>query len=488
MKAGREPADAVWPRWFWVGLFALGVAVRLRQYGAGASYWYDESYLLLNVFRRSFAELTGAVDYQVVTPVLFLWLERAAYLLLGPAEWAMRLPMTVQSLAALALMVPLARRFCGRGWVWAVALLALSPHAIMHGVDVRPYSGDVLFCQAVLLAAFAALAGEARRRRIGAAALVSLALLGPWLSFPAAFVLGGAGLALFARAAQTRDGRLFTTCLCFGVMAALSVGAVYLVQARHLYYPGLRHHWSRGFPDLGAPAPAILWGLNCFLGMGQYANQSLGVPLLLFSIGGSVVLARRQPALALVLVAPPLLGVMAAFLHRYPMDDRTLFYTAPCVWLLAAAGIGAVLERFPQRRRLLTAAFGLLLLPGLIESCKELVVVLPRADFRAAFVHVRAHLKPGDRVWVTNHEVYESYYGTAPELLTNLTPDDGLIAVARHSRLWLVYTPDPRGERVPERLFPRLAAAGCIPTHRHTVFHLAIVRYDPPTTQSDGAP
>ena len=43
--------------------------MRLRQYTACASYWYDEAYLLLNVFRRSFGDLTGAVDYQVVTPL-----------------------------------------------------------------------------------------------------------------------------------------------------------------------------------------------------------------------------------------------------------------------------------------------------------------------------------------------------------------------------------------------------------------------------------
>ena len=47
----------------------------------------------------------------------------ALYLVGGRSEMVMRLPSLAASLAAVALMIPLARRVAGpRGWTWAVAL------------------------------------------------------------------------------------------------------------------------------------------------------------------------------------------------------------------------------------------------------------------------------------------------------------------------------------------------------------------------------
>jgi hypothetical protein len=58
--------------WIWPSLLVLGIAVRLRQYAEGHSYWYDEAYVLLNVFNRSYLDLLGALPYAQVLPPLFL--------------------------------------------------------------------------------------------------------------------------------------------------------------------------------------------------------------------------------------------------------------------------------------------------------------------------------------------------------------------------------------------------------------------------------
>ena len=58
-------------------VLGLGVAVRCRQYLACPSYWYDEAYLLLNVFGESFRDLAGPLDHDQVAPPLFVWLLRA---------------------------------------------------------------------------------------------------------------------------------------------------------------------------------------------------------------------------------------------------------------------------------------------------------------------------------------------------------------------------------------------------------------------------
>jgi 4-amino-4-deoxy-L-arabinose transferase-like glycosyltransferase len=186
-----------WGRRLAIGLLLLGAAVRLRQYFGCPSYWYDEAYLLLNVFERSYRELLGAIDYNLVIPPGFLWLSRAVYTTCGGGELSMRLPAVASSLAALVLMVPLARRFVG-SWarVGPVAFVALSKHAVMHAGEVRPYSTDLLVVEGLLLATCLYLSGDpsARARNCAFTGLMISGLFGPWLSFPSVFVLAGVSL------------------------------------------------------------------------------------------------------------------------------------------------------------------------------------------------------------------------------------------------------------------------------------------------------
>ena len=114
-----------------------------------------------------FAGLCGALDYNLVIPALFLWLERACYLAFGMTEWGMRLPAFVAGIAALLVMIPLARRVVGGPLRWLpVAFVALSRHAISHGAEVRPYTVDLLFSALILWATVVVLA-EGRAAKVG---------------------------------------------------------------------------------------------------------------------------------------------------------------------------------------------------------------------------------------------------------------------------------------------------------------------------------
>lgn len=137
-----------------VVVLALGFVVRVRQYMAVPSYWYDEAYLLVNIFDKTCAELAGPLRCDQAAPPLFLWTLRGSYLVAGPSEWVMRLPAFLATLAALLLSIPLARRVAGKpGWIWAVGFVALSHHGLTHGVEVKPYANDLLLTEVILLAA-----------------------------------------------------------------------------------------------------------------------------------------------------------------------------------------------------------------------------------------------------------------------------------------------------------------------------------------------
>jgi hypothetical protein len=465
-------------------LLLVGLTARLQQYLDGHSYWYDEAYLLLNIFSRPAGALLGSLADDQAAPPLYLWLLRGLYLALGPGERVMRLPAFAAGLAALALLVPLARQVAGQpGWVWAVGLGMVCDHAVMHGCEVKPYAGDLLAAEAVLLAAACLLtAASAGRRRSAAAALLSLAAVAPWLSYPSAFVLGGASAALLVEAVRRRDRRLSLLWLVVSALTLASCAALWLAVARHQHSEGLVQFWAPFSPDLSSPGAALRWSIGYLVHVGDYGATGLGVPVLLLAVVGWAVLTRRSAALAVLLAAPLALAWVAGVARAYPLRDRLVFWAAPCLWLAAAAGAGALARRLGGRwaatgQFLLAAA---LLLPGAVRMAADLVTGPGHAQFREAFTHVHAHWRGGDRLWVCHPQVYEVYFGRPDWLLGSYTPYPDVEQAARAGRLWAVFGQPPPGRPGPHDVLGPLQAV-CTPVARHDVQGLTIVLFEPRT-------
>jgi len=417
-------------------LFALGIVLRIRQYAACPSYWYDEAYLLLNIFQKSFLDLLGPLRENQAAPPLFLWLLRGLYQLAGGSEWWMRLPALAASVAGLLMMAPLARRVAGRrGGLWAVAFCALGHHAAAHAGEVKPYTLDFLMTEAILLASIHCQlpVSKFRPRFI----LCLLTILAPWASYPAVFVLGAASLSLLLRALRRRERSLLAFWALTTSLFALSCLLLWQSVVRHQTTSSLRAFWSSSFLDLSSPGTAVIWTGRCLIEIGNYGTREMGLPLVLLALFGAASL-RRRPARLLLLIGPLLLALLASALHLYPLGGRLLFFLVPCLWLLAARGIGVLSRRLPMCGAwlgwILPAA---LLVPALLWAGRLLVGVTPRCQFREAFAYVEQHRKPEDILWVSHPQVYEVYHGRAPDL-SSYSPPELVEQAARTGRLWMV--------------------------------------------------
>jgi Dolichyl-phosphate-mannose-protein mannosyltransferase len=436
-------------------LLVLGAAARLRQYLGCPSYWYDEAYLVLNVRDRSLPQLLGAIDYQVVIPPFFLWLLRGLYLFLGSSEYAMRLPSLLAGMAAPFLLVPLSRRFAaGSGWLSPAALCAVSAHALMHACEARPYATDLLATELVFWCALAYCDARTRWEEMaGGMGLLLLAVVLPWLSFPSVFVLGGTVLAAFLDASRRRRAQSWFAAVLLTALLGLSSGTLYYLSSRYLYYPGLREHWQLGFPDRGDIGKALAWTVGRLVEIGHYGIRGMGLPLGGLALLGLVVLIRRSAVLAVLLVGPVCLGLLAAFLHRYPMNDRTLFFAVPSSWLLASQGIQAVVNKAARGSAVISVvAFAALLAPETLHALKELVVVEPKADFRQAFAFVERNRQSGDSLWVTHAEVYQTYFGKEAPVLGHFSNPQEVQRAVDSGRLWMVCSEG----KVDQSLFPEI--------------------------------
>ncbi len=421
-------------------LAALGFILRLREYFACPSYWYDEAYLLLNIFDKTYLDLLGPLREDQAAPPLFLWLLRGLYLAFGGSEWAMRLPALTASIVGFLSMGPLARRVVGRGgWLWAVAFAALGHRAIAHAIEVKPYAFDFLTSASILLAAIHCRAGI--RSRWPWIVLCILAGLAPWLSYPAVFVVGAAIVSVLVRAFRRRPVASIGTETLLAFLAAglflFSTAALWHGVVRHQTTASLQVYWSSSFLDLSSPRAAASWIGYRLLEIGNYGTREMGLPLLILALIGGWTLRRRLDVLVL-LIGPFLLALVASALRLYPLGGRLLFFLTPCLWLLAARGLGALVRRLPSRwARVGWIAPVVLLVPALGWAGRLLVQVTPRCQFREAFAFVEQNTQKGDVLWVSHPQVFEVYRGATPDL-SAYSPPELVERTARTQRLWMV--------------------------------------------------
>jgi hypothetical protein len=429
----------------------------------------------LNVAHVSFADLCGPLDYHLVIPALFLWLEKVCFLAFGMTEWGMRLPAFIAGCCALAAMVPISRRIvCGLQWWLPVAFFALSRHAIGHGAEVRPYTVDLL-CSIVILWATAVILGESATRLRGIVVLVVLAAVGPWLSFPAAFGLAGACAALFVAAWQAGGRTRWAIFATVSLVSAVSALALWDVQARHLYYSGMNEHWGPagwgGFPDYSRPWSAVLWPISRSVEAGNYGTREMGLVLSGLALIGAVSLMRRRAALATALVLPFATALIASYLGKYPLAHRTTTFLLPILWLAAAIGVQALVAHLPGRWIVVVLLLALLG-TDLVNAFKDAVRATPITT-RAAFADVQAARLNGDAVWVGHVEVYQTYYGPEHDVLGASNHPAEVIAAARSGRIWVVVNPSPFRAPIDD-LTDALSAAGYREAERHS-YHGVVV-------------
>jgi len=463
---------------FWAAITLCGLAVRFRQFLFVHSYWYDEAFLVLAVRARSLSELLGPQPYNLVIPPLYMGVIQELHNIGGDNELLLRLPAFLAGIAALFLMIPLSRRMIGNAQaVWALAFLAGCRHAISHGCEVRPYTFDlllmegVLYCVALLLDPKSGLIPW----RLAAVGLMFAALFGPWLSFPCAFALAAASIAIAAHIRRHASWRDWLAWLAFNVVTGASGALLWWFSARHLHSEHLVEHWRLGwggFPDLHSPLDTAAWMVWRPIAIGNYGNREIGLLLTALAVPGAFELAKRSRALVVLLLAPFAVALLAALLGKYPLADRTSFFLLPCLWLLSASGVSRLVSWGRRHGREL--AFAGLLLIAWDFACLAGKLVEPdgRLDYRGAYQFVHAHRQPTDQLWSQTTVVYETYYGkTAPVLHDSEFHD--AVRRARSERVWFVLG-DNRDD-----LRQRCAASGGRVALRHHVSGLDVLLLEP---------
>jgi 4-amino-4-deoxy-L-arabinose transferase-like glycosyltransferase len=395
----HSPArDRLPHRFLWVAL-AIGVALRAPLYLANPSLLLDEARVALNVASRGFLELAQRLDYDQTAPVLFLWLAKAATLIGGVNEYAMRALPFAAGVAMLPLTYLVVRRVMG-SWaaVFATALAAVSPLYLQYVRQVKPYTTDGAVTLLLLWLALDWLdtpGSKTAWRRVMVFAAVAV-----WLSTPSVLVVAGMLAAMwFARPAE-RPPRARQALTGLTLVVSFIPAYVWLHQpvSSSAY---MQEFWGGSLLTIWEPGLAarswqaireFIWQI---FGGGstepplkpgdRLAIDGVVIAALLLGTVGMLRTARLAGwTRPLVLLAPLVGAVAASVVGGYPIAGRIMLFAAPTVVASVAGGVVALAEALPARRRALAGGIACAALLGL-----SLPLDLTLAFHPLAFEHLR---------------------------------------------------------------------------------------------------
>ena len=364
----RAPSATQRPTWaLIVMLMVLAVALRSIQLSAGASLWFDELALALNIQDKSLGELaTEPLDRKQVAPVGFLLLEKAVTEVLGVDEMALRIVPFACGLAALFLFAAVASRFVGgAALAYGLALFAISPTLVYMSGTVKQYSGDVM---ATLLLVWLTLRHLERpsqpARALGAGLVGALAV---FLSGPAIPTAAGLGLLLLVLRRSRPEGPSLASTLALVLPWMLSVALASFLTLR-LAEPAtqqfMREFWSEGFPPSGLDV--VPWFFRQLYGVVAYflifivPSGPLAVVVLVpmvLALAGLIHLSRRHGPTTILVMLPTLVAIGCALADLLPLRTRVSLYAGWPILLAAMAGLEAL--RTSRARTLRVAAISL---------------------------------------------------------------------------------------------------------------------------------
>ena len=209
----------------------IGAALRLIAYLAARSLWLDEAMLANNIVGRTFVALLGPLGENQSAPWLFLLGERAAIVVAGPNELALRLlPLAAGIAIPYVAWLPARRMFDDMTGVVAAAIAAVSPLLLYYSNEVKPYGIDALVCVSLVLLTIRVLDAPSQSTRW--AVLLLAGVCGVWSAFPSAFALAGCWCALVASAdaCASRHARLMLSLAVVVWGAAFAAPYVHVIR------------------------------------------------------------------------------------------------------------------------------------------------------------------------------------------------------------------------------------------------------------------
>jgi len=396
-----------------IGLFIIGIVLRIWQYAANRSLWLDEAKLALNILHSSFAALTQPLDYDQSAPLLFLFIQKTIIIVLGNSEFALRLFPLVAGILSLFLMYKAVKKYLrGTSVYIAMALVCLSSALIYYSSENKQYASDALFTLVLLLAVFPCLQDGAKPKSY--ILLTAAGLIAIWMSHPAVFVLAGIGIVLIILPLLKKDWKNILWPFLICLFWLMNLAFLYLFSLRSTAAnKALNPYWKISFMPI---LPWNNWGWfgTFFEGILQHFDLPFIAVSAVLLLVGCISIFLRNWRSGLVLILPTVAAMLASGLRLYPFRGRLLIFLLPIVFFFIAEGIERIRGTLANYNRFVASFIGAAL--ALLLLAQPVVIAIDglknpnmREHIRPIVEYVSHNKRAADVVYI--------YYGAKPAFL-----------------------------------------------------------------------
>jgi hypothetical protein len=394
----------------------LGTLLRLRQFFADRSIWFDEAILALNLTDRSWRGLLRPLDSGQAAPLGWLEVQRAVVVTLGSSDLALRLLPLLAGIALLVVAADVARRCLPAALIpCVVVLIAVSPSLVRYSTEIKQYETDAL---AVLVAVDLGLsivsrkAGQVTWRQVFLVASVGFVVA--VMSFVGVLALVVVLAVVILHRMSVGDSRGLCVLLLAGVGPAVGAVLQYVLVARRLHGDAyLAIYWQAGYPPPGAgPGATLRWVGTAGRHLVADPLHLAAAPLVaLLIVGGVVVVFRRSPWTTAVLAAPLLTRLTVAVVRIYPLAGRLALDVVPLLLILLPAAACLVRVKRAGRRGETSPAGAALVavvvavavvavaLPSFADAGSRLRKPMQITEIRPVLTQVAHERRADDQVW-----------------------------------------------------------------------------------------
>lgn len=442
------------------GLVLLGavlvLGLALRVWRIDTELWLDEILMRVRYVPLGFNQLLATFDSQNHQP-FYTIMARATWLVMGGADWSVRVPAVAFGVASLWAVWAFARRVTSPAEsVLAALLLSVSYHHVWFSQNARGYT--VMLALALpATGAFVRLAegrGHSARLAWWYAGLMALAT---WTHLTAALIAVGHALALALTVPWTSsEGRRRATwpVIALGLSALLTIC---------LYAPML----PQVIRDVTTPTMegvSVEWTGTGWLFTEGLRVLASGIPGGLVTVAIAVVVLgigvvsywRQSRLLALAMFLPVVVTLVTVLAAQHNLWPRFFFFAAGFLVLAALRG-GFVIVRAAIRWRPDSVAVAGACLVAFLSLLTVPRAWQPKQQLTAALDFVNAERLPGDAAVALDlaSHIY-LLRGEAPAW--GFTTSLSMLEAAERSggRTWVVYTLPARLRAVAPRLYEHL--------------------------------
>lgn len=431
---------------------------------------YDEAWVTSCVMEPTMKEMIFCDNhYALLRPPVFLIATKVMTNLFGKNEFSLRLIPALFGFFSIVLIFLLSKKVTKN---YAIALLstvifAFNPVVLKYSRLFKPYMGDVFFAL-LLFYLFEIFISEKFNKKIFLLLLI-ISIIATWTSYSSIFVIVTIILVLIWKLLKNANSiskkEVISIMVYIGVTIVSFLIHYFWIIRSQTKVERLLNYWQDGFIQSYNPIEMFIFVIGKTYMLFDFSSTteahnffylgSIGL-LLLFVIGLTVVISRKQYRIIVYCLGPMTLVLLASFVKKYPYGGiRPDLFLIPIILIFSAIGLYFLISILRKHKHIVVVLVIIIIVLFILASVKHFTHVEPEEETRLVMNFYNENKLSNDYTYIYYSSKYTFYYYS--DLINKSHVIEGknyhkapkkflyelnytIESKAKHNRLWIIYS------------------------------------------------